>query len=83
MKLRIREGSKQTLSISGRIRLFFIHLPYITSTIRYQLAVLLNSINDTHDMMPVATDMCDPCRPLIPLNTLYNARVIRATSKSR
>ena len=25
---------------------------YITSTSRYQLAVLLNSINDTHDMMP-------------------------------
>ena len=24
---------------------------YITSTSRYQLAVLLNSINDTHDMM--------------------------------
>ena len=24
---------------------------YITSTCRYQLAVLLNSINDTHDMM--------------------------------
>ena len=27
--------------------------------------------------------MCDPCRPLTPLNTPYNARVIRATSKSR
>ena len=26
---------------------------------------------------------CDPCRPHIPLNTPYNARVIRATSKSR